>query len=162
MDDGLPSCYIFECHRARSSLLNRVSQFGTVAKVSSMPGQTKQAAWSHGCDGSCGISLGRLQLAIVLLSHEGLTFVNSIRTAMTLQILPCPTHKPNPTPSRPISSRYRNRKVRLDFIDMPGYGHSARAKVFGPEALEFVRNRHLGGNGGELWAGQKAGKVGKK
>lgn len=65
----------------KSSLLNRVSQFGTVAKVSSMPGQTKQAAW------------------------------------------------------------YRNRKVRLDFIDMPGYGHSARAKVFGPEALEFVRNR---------------------
>ncbi|CAJ1327971.1 unnamed protein product [Effrenium voratum] len=65
----------------KSSLLNRISQFGTVAKVSCMPGQTKQAAW------------------------------------------------------------YRNRKVRLDFIDMPGYGHSARAKVFGPEALDFVRNR---------------------
>ena len=46
------------------------------------------------------------------------------------------------TPS--FSPRYRNRKVRLDFIDMPGYGHSARAKVFGPEALEFVRNRRLG------------------
>jgi len=43
---------------------------------------------------------------------------------------------------------------------MPGYGHSARAKVFGPEALEFVRNRHLGGSG-EGWGmgGQKAGKV---
>lgn len=65
----------------KSSLLNRISSFGTVAKVSSMPGQTKQAAW------------------------------------------------------------YRNRKVRIDFIDMPGYGHSDRARVFGPEALEFVRNR---------------------
>ena len=36
------------CEKTRSSLLNRVSQFGTVAKVSSMPGQTKQAAWYHG------------------------------------------------------------------------------------------------------------------
>jgi len=65
----------------KSSLLNKISSFGTVARVSNMPGQTKQAAW------------------------------------------------------------YRNKKVKVDFIDMPGYGHSARAKVFGPEALEFVRNR---------------------
>lgn len=36
---------------------------------------------------------------------------------------------------------YRNRKVRLDVIDMPGYGHADRAKVFGPAALEFVRAR---------------------
>ena len=70
---------------------------------------------------------------------------------------PSPPHPPKPGR---ISPRYRNRKVRLDFIDMPGYGHSARAKVFGPEALEFVRNRHLGGSG-EGWGmgGQKAGKV---
>lgn len=81
-DPGYPEvALIGRSNVGKSSLLNRVSQFGTVAKVSSMPGQTKQAAW------------------------------------------------------------YRNRKVRLDFIDMPGYGHSARAKVFGPEALEFVRNR---------------------
>ncbi|CAE6955963.1 engB [Symbiodinium sp. CCMP2592] len=65
----------------KSSLLNKISQFGTVARVSSMPGQTKEAAW------------------------------------------------------------YRNKKVKVDFIDMPGYGHSARARVFGPEALDFVRNR---------------------
>ncbi|OLP82062.1 putative GTP-binding protein EngB [Symbiodinium microadriaticum] len=65
----------------KSSLLNKISQFGTVARVSSMPGQTKEAAW------------------------------------------------------------YRNKKVKVDFIDMPGYGHSARARVFGPEALSFVRNR---------------------
>ncbi|CAE6958801.1 engB [Symbiodinium natans] len=65
----------------KSSLLNKVSQFGTVARVSNMPGQTKEAAW------------------------------------------------------------YRNKKVKVDFIDMPGYGHSARARIFGPEALDFVRNR---------------------
>eukprot|EP00439_Symbiodinium_sp_Y106_P025463 s6988_g3.t1 len=29
----------------KSSLLNKISQFGTVARVSSMPGQTKEAAW---------------------------------------------------------------------------------------------------------------------
>lgn len=65
----------------KSSLLNNVSAFGTVAAVSNMPGKTKHVSW------------------------------------------------------------YRNRKVKLDVIDMPGYGHSDRARVFGPAALEFVRKR---------------------
>ena len=132
-------CQIFQCRWVRSSLLNRVSQFGTVAKVSSMPGQTKQAAWSHGCIGKF---------------HKD----NDDVPQQIFSRFSQPTHPPL-KPGR-ISPRYRNRKVRLDFIDMPGYGHSARAKVFGPEALEFVRNRHLGGSG-EGWAmgGQKAGKV---
>ena len=56
-----------------------------------------------------------------------------------------------------LSPRYRNRKVRLDFIDMPGYGHSARAKVFGPEALEFVRNRCLGFPGVQASGWKKSG-----
>eukprot|EP00931_Biecheleriopsis_adriatica_P106566 TRINITY_DN8099_c0_g1_i1.p1 TRINITY_DN8099_c0_g1~~TRINITY_DN8099_c0_g1_i1.p1 ORF type:complete len:438 (-),score=59.78 TRINITY_DN8099_c0_g1_i1:7-1167(-) len=73
--------FIGRSNVGKSSMMNRVTQFGTVAKVSSMPGQTKHVAW------------------------------------------------------------YRNRKVKVDFIDMPGYGPSARARVFGPDALEFVKNR---------------------
>ncbi|CAE8695271.1 unnamed protein product, partial [Polarella glacialis] len=65
----------------KSSLLNQICNFGTIAAVSSKPGRTKHAAW------------------------------------------------------------YRNRKVHLDIIDMPGYGHADRAKVFGPEALAFVKAR---------------------
>lgn len=65
----------------KSSLLNQISSFGTVAAVSPMPGRTKHVTW------------------------------------------------------------YRNRKVKLDVIDMPGYGHADRAKVFGPAALDFVRKR---------------------
>mmetsp|Transcript_116757 Transcript_116757/g.341834 ORF Transcript_116757/g.341834 Transcript_116757/m.341834 type:complete len:404 (+) Transcript_116757:74-1285(+) len=65
----------------KSSLLNKVSRFGTVAAVSDMPGRTKHVSW------------------------------------------------------------FRNRKVRLDVIDMPGYGHADRAQVFGPAAMEFVKQR---------------------
>jgi len=61
--------------------LNKVSLFGTIAAVSSMPGRTKHVSW------------------------------------------------------------YRNRKVGLDVLDMPGYGHADRARVFGPAALEFVKQR---------------------
>eukprot|EP00929_Paragymnodinium_shiwhaense_P116626 TRINITY_DN8630_c0_g4_i1.p1 TRINITY_DN8630_c0_g4~~TRINITY_DN8630_c0_g4_i1.p1 ORF type:complete len:491 (+),score=76.10 TRINITY_DN8630_c0_g4_i1:75-1475(+) len=65
----------------KSSLLNKVSAFGTVAAVSSMPGRTKHVTW------------------------------------------------------------YRNRKCEIDVIDMPGYGHSDRARLFGPAAMEFVTKR---------------------
>ena len=73
--------FIGRSNVGKSSLLNRICSFGSVARVSCRPGETKQAVW------------------------------------------------------------YRNRKVGIDFIDMPGYGHSDRAKIFGPEALEFVKNR---------------------
>eukprot|EP00933_Yihiella_yeosuensis_P077061 TRINITY_DN8714_c0_g1_i12.p1 TRINITY_DN8714_c0_g1~~TRINITY_DN8714_c0_g1_i12.p1 ORF type:complete len:629 (+),score=61.64 TRINITY_DN8714_c0_g1_i12:50-1936(+) len=36
---------------------------------------------------------------------------------------------------------YRNRKAKIDIIDMPGYGYAARAKVFGPATLQFVKGR---------------------
>jgi len=65
----------------KSSLLNTISVFGTIARVSPMPGKTTEAAW------------------------------------------------------------FRNRKVKLDVVYMPGYGFNDRAKLFGPEAIEFVRKR---------------------
>lgn len=65
----------------KSSLLNKISLFGTVAAVSAMPGRTRHVSW------------------------------------------------------------YRNRKIKLDVLDMPGYGHADRARVFGPAALEFVKQR---------------------
>uniref|UniRef100_A0A7S1QLK2 EngB-type G domain-containing protein n=1 Tax=Alexandrium catenella TaxID=2925 RepID=A0A7S1QLK2_ALECA len=74
-------CFVGRSNVGKSSLLNKVSQFGTVAGVSPMPGKTKHVSW------------------------------------------------------------FRNRKVGLDVLDMPGYGHADRAKVFGPAALEFVKQR---------------------
>jgi len=65
----------------KSSLLNKMAMFGSVAKISSIPGETKRAVW------------------------------------------------------------YRNEKMRLDLIDLPGYGYADRAVLFGPAAIEFVMQR---------------------
>jgi len=73
--------FIGRSNVGKSSLLNMISMFGSIAAVSPMPGKTKTANW------------------------------------------------------------FRNRKVKLDIIDMPGYGHSDRAQIFGPAALEFVKQR---------------------
>lgn len=73
--------FIGRSNVGKSSLLNKVSMFGSVAAVSKMAGRTRHAVW------------------------------------------------------------YRNRKVRMDIIDMPGYGFAEREDMFGPDALEFVKNR---------------------
>lgn len=73
--------FIGRSNVGKSTLLNKISRFGTVASMSDLPGRTKDVAW------------------------------------------------------------YRNRKVGIDFIDMPGYGFAARARVFGPDTLAFVKER---------------------
>lgn len=73
--------FIGRSNVGKSSLLNQISEFGSVASVSPMPGKTKHVSW------------------------------------------------------------YRNTTMSIDIIDMPGYGHSDRARVFGPSALEFVKQR---------------------
>jgi len=73
--------FIGRSNAGKSSMLNKVSRFGTVAKVSATPGETKQAHW------------------------------------------------------------YRNRKVGLDVIDLPGYGYTSRGRGFSESVLEFVKER---------------------
>jgi len=80
----LEVAFVGRSNVGKSSLLNRVCAWGTVARSSSRPGETRHAEW------------------------------------------------------------YRNRKVKLDVIDMPGYGYDAKyagRHTFGPDTLNFVRTR---------------------
>lgn len=81
-DPKIPEvCFIGRSNVGKSSLMNRITQWGTIAKVSAAPGTTRELHW------------------------------------------------------------FRNQKVSVDIIDMPGYGYAENGRVFGPDTIKFVQER---------------------